>query len=116
MYKSNCYADSIICHEMVFYSQGSGGARADNQSSPGEARQLITLTSTARVNIQPTHLYSMTVFQHPASTPTPHSKLISSHSLDGVLWVQALYRARSPPDRTPHVLTNCSIINVIATS
>ncbi len=48
MYKSNCYADSIICHEMVFYSQGSGGARADNQSSPGEARQLITLTSTAR--------------------------------------------------------------------
>ncbi len=35
-----------------------------NQSGPGGARQLITLTSTIRIYIQPTYLCSTTVFQH----------------------------------------------------
>ncbi len=54
-----------------------------NESGPGGAHQLITLTSTIHVYIQPTYLCSTTVSSIP---PPPHLltlNLISSHSWDG---------------------------------
>jgi len=48
------------------------------------------------------HLCPMTVLQHPSTTLSPLSQLVSIPVKGRVLWVGAKIRAQSSPDSTPH--------------
>ena len=64
---------------MMFHKQSLGGARSNNHSNQLVIKQLPCLLSAreeAYIFTLSTHLTFLDSFQHPSTTPTPHSWLI----------------------------------------